>query len=80
MIEFHPSTTSESSRERTRAARLIDRDANDCAISPPPESLEIQQMKLMNAVTTQYTLLGAQEKEMVINEETVLKRNLTPRY
>ena len=30
VIKFHPSITSESSRERTRAADLIDRDSNDC--------------------------------------------------
>ena len=35
MIEVHLSVTSGSSRERTRAARLADRDSNDCAISPP---------------------------------------------
>ena len=35
MIEFHPFVTSGSSQARTRTARLIDRDANDCAISPP---------------------------------------------
>ena len=35
--EFYPSNTSGSSREWTRATRLIDRDANDCAISPPPK-------------------------------------------
>ena len=39
MIEFHLSVTSGSSRERTRAAHLIDRDANDCAIPPPPGSI-----------------------------------------
>ena len=38
LIEFHPSMTSRSSRERTRAARLIDRDSNDFAISPPPRT------------------------------------------
>ena len=38
VIESHLSMTSGSSRERTRAARFIDRDANDCAISPPPIS------------------------------------------
>ena len=36
VIEFHPSDTSGSSRERTQAACFIDRDANDCAISLPP--------------------------------------------
>ena len=34
VIESHLSVTSGWSRERTRAARFIDRDANDCAISP----------------------------------------------
>ena len=33
VIEFHPSETSGSSRARTQTARLLDRDANDCAIS-----------------------------------------------
>ena len=37
VIESHLSVTSGSSRERTPAARFIDRDANDCAISPPRE-------------------------------------------
>ena len=36
VIEFHLSVTSGSSQVQTRAARLIDRDANDCAISPTP--------------------------------------------
>ena len=36
VTESHLSVTSGSSRERTRAARFIDKDANDCAISPPP--------------------------------------------
>ena len=36
MIEFHLSNTSGSRQARTRIARLVDRDANDCAISPPP--------------------------------------------
>ena len=36
VIEFNLTMTSGSSQERTRAARLIERDANDCAISPPP--------------------------------------------
>ena len=36
VIEFHPSITSGSRRARTWIARLVDRDANDCAISPPP--------------------------------------------
>ena len=35
VIEFHLSVTSGSSQERTRAARLVDRDANDYANSPP---------------------------------------------
>ena len=36
VIESHLSVTSGLSRERTRAARFIDKDANDSAISPPP--------------------------------------------
>ena len=36
VIEFHLSETSGLSRARTRIARLIDRDANDCAISRLP--------------------------------------------
>ena len=36
VIESHLSVTSGLSRERTRVARFIDKDANDCAISPPP--------------------------------------------
>ena len=36
LIEFRLSETSGLSGERTRAARLVDRDANDCAIPPPP--------------------------------------------
>ena len=35
VIESHLSVTSGSSRARTQTARLTDRDANDCAISPP---------------------------------------------
>ena len=35
VIEFHPSITSGSRGAQTCIARLIDRDANDCAISPP---------------------------------------------
>ena len=37
LIEFHLSNTSVSRRARTRIVRLVDRDANDCAISPPPQ-------------------------------------------
>ena len=36
LIEFHLSETSGLSGKRTRAARLVDRDANNCAIPPPP--------------------------------------------
>ena len=36
LIESHLSMTSRLSRERTRTARLTDRDANDCAIPPSP--------------------------------------------
>ena len=36
VIESHLSVTSGSSRERTWTTHLIDRDSNDCAISPPP--------------------------------------------
>ena len=36
VIESHLSVTSGSRRARTRIARLVDRDANDCAISLPP--------------------------------------------
>ena len=35
VIEFHLSITSGSRRTRTQIARLVDRDATDCAISPP---------------------------------------------
>ena len=35
VIEFQLSITSGSSRARTRIACLVDRNANDCAISPP---------------------------------------------
>ena len=35
VIESHLSETSRSSRARTQTARLIDRDAKDCPISPP---------------------------------------------
>ena len=35
MIEFNLSITSGSRWAQTRIARLVDRDANDCAISPP---------------------------------------------
>ena len=34
-IESHLFETSGSYRARTRTAHLVDRDANDCAISPP---------------------------------------------
>ena len=37
LIEFHLSETNGLSGERTRAARLVDRDANDCAIPPSPQ-------------------------------------------
>ena len=37
MIELHLSETSGLSGKRTRTARLTDRDANDCAIPPPPK-------------------------------------------
>ena len=36
VIEFHLSVTSGSSRERTRATRLIDRDANELCYFPAP--------------------------------------------
>ena len=39
MIESHLSETSGLSGKRTRAARLVDRDANDCAIPPPPATV-----------------------------------------
>ena len=58
VIEFHLSETSRSSRERTRAARLIDRDANDCAISPPPAKLD--KNNFHNAV--QFITLGFQSE------------------
>ena len=35
-IEVHLSVTSGSRQVRTRIARSVDRDDNDCAISPPP--------------------------------------------
>ena len=35
VIEFHLSETSGLRRARTWIAGLVDRDANDCAISPP---------------------------------------------
>ena len=35
LIEFHLYEASGLSGKRTRTARLTDRDANDCAISPP---------------------------------------------
>ena len=41
VIEFHLSNTSGSRRARTRIARLVDRDSNNCAISPPPISCPI---------------------------------------
>ena len=40
VIESHLSMTSGSSGAQTRTARLIDRDANNCAISPPPTPSE----------------------------------------
>ena len=40
MIESHLSVTSGLSWARTRTAHLTDRDANDCAISPPPFKME----------------------------------------
>ena len=43
VIESHLSVTSGSSQERTRAARFIDRDANNCAISPPPSHDSVMQ-------------------------------------
>ena len=46
--EFHPSNTSGSSREQTRAARLIDRDANDCAISPPLSRIELAKLEMQD--------------------------------
>ena len=36
VIEFHLSNTSGSRWAQTRIAHLVDRDANDCAISSPP--------------------------------------------
>ena len=36
VIEFHLSNTSGSRRARTRIARLVDRDSNDCDISLSP--------------------------------------------
>ena len=35
VTEFHLSVTSGSGRPQTQIARLVDRDANDCAISLP---------------------------------------------
>ena len=40
MIESHLSVTSGSRRAQTRIARLVDRDANNCAISPRPQKTE----------------------------------------
>ena len=39
VIEFHLSNTSGSRRVRTRIARLVDRDSNDCSISLPPTTI-----------------------------------------
>ena len=39
VIESHLSVTSGLSQERTWTARFIDKDANDCAISPPPAEI-----------------------------------------
>ena len=38
VIEFHLSNTSGSRRVQTRITHLVDRDANDCAISLPPHT------------------------------------------
>ena len=42
VIEFHPSNTSGSRWARTRIARLVGREANDCAISPPQKVWKVQ--------------------------------------
>ena len=45
MIESHLSVTSGSGFVRTWTTRLTERDANNCAISPPPVRMEILAIK-----------------------------------
>ena len=54
VTEFQHSMTSRSSRERTRAARLIDRDSNDCAISPPPFQVIIRKTRITSISYSQF--------------------------
>ena len=49
VIEFHLSKTSGLSGKRTRTARLVDRDANDCAIPPPPSCIHLCLFQLVVA-------------------------------
>ena len=50
VIEFHLSETSRSCQARTRTTHLTDRDANDCAISPPPPSVSHTSISLISLV------------------------------
>ena len=51
VIESHLSLTSRLRRARTRTARLTDRDANQCAISPPPQRCE-NMFNILNTADT----------------------------
>ena len=61
VIEFHLSMTSGSSWERTRSARLIDRDSNDCAISPPLNMIETNKLSIcMKPQNSKLSLISPQ--------------------
>ena len=65
VVEAHLSVTSRSSRVRTRTARLTDRDAHDCAISPPPISVD-----KVNYFTNSYTAKESTSKRYMFQPET----------
>ena len=49
VIESHLSERSGSYWARTRMDRVVDKDATDCAISPPPDEIHISQLRNMTS-------------------------------
>ena len=68
-IEFPLSETSGLSGKRTRTARLVDRDANDCAIPPPPK--QVSDTQLASELST---LIKAKGKKLA---QTKISQSLT---
>ena len=88
VIEFHLSNTSRSRRARTWIARLVDRDATDCAISPPHNELEAEFMDTVKIISDKKgrlhiipnnlyrTMLGTGHIQTASNLKLLTKANL----